>query len=72
MEYESKLVVPNKWDDPKPDLCIPTRELVKPLMDPAFFSMRSYSMVKLVFYLFVKILIFRKNLDSPLIFVLFF
>ena len=42
------------------------------VVDPAFRSMRSHSMTKLVFYLFVKKLIFRKNLESPLIFVLFF
>ena len=36
MEYESKLVVPNKWDDPKLDLCIPIGELVKPLHKEIF------------------------------------
>ena len=42
-------------------------------MDPEFCTMRSYSMVQLTFYLFVKILIFfKKDLESPLIFVLFF
>ena len=36
MEYESKLLVPNKWDDPKLDLCIPIEELVKPLHKKIF------------------------------------
>ena len=41
-------------------------------MDPEFCMMRSYSMAQLTFYLFVKILIFfKKDLESPLIFVLF-
>ena len=31
MEYESKLVVPNKWDNSGLDFCISIRELVKPL-----------------------------------------
>ena len=42
-------------------------------MDPAFRLMRSHSMAKLAFYyLFGKNMIFRKELESPLIFVLFF
>ena len=31
MEYESKLVIPNKWDNSGLDLCISIVELVKPL-----------------------------------------
>ena len=31
IRHESKLVVPNKWDDSKLDLCILIGELVKPL-----------------------------------------
>ena len=34
--------------------------------------MRSHLMMKLVFYLFSENMIFRKDLESPLIFVLFF
>ena len=43
-------------------------------MDPAFRLMRSHSMAKLFFYLFIlwKKMIFRKVLELPLIFVLFF
>ena len=37
-----------------------------------FRSMRSYSMTQLVFHLFGENMIFRKDLESPLIFVLFF
>ena len=41
-------------------------------MDPAFRLMRSHSMAKLAFYyLLGKNMIFRKELESPLIFVLF-
>ena len=42
-------------------------------MDPSFYSICSHSMARLTFRLFylVKNVIFRKDLESPLIFVLF-
>ena len=36
MEYESKLVIPNKWDNSGLDLCISIRELVQPLHKKIF------------------------------------
>ena len=45
--------------------------LVWTYVDPGFCSMHSHSMVKLLFYLLVKNMIFRKDFESPLIFVLF-
>ena len=36
MEYESKLVVPNKWDNSRLDLYISIGELVKPLYKRTF------------------------------------
>ena len=41
-------------------------------MDPAFCSMRSHLMAQLTFYLFSENMIFRKNLESPLIFCFIF
>ena len=41
-------------------------------MDPIFCSMYSHSMAKLVFLFICEKLIFFKNLESPLIFVLVF
>ena len=40
-------------------------------MDPIFFTMRSHLMTRLTFNLFSENMIFRKDLESPLIFVLF-
>ena len=41
------------------------------IVDPIFCSMRSHSKAKLTFYLFDENMIFRKDLESLLIFVLF-
>ena len=40
-------------------------------VDPVFFTMRSHLMTRLTFNLFSENMIFRKDLESPLIFVLF-
>ena len=40
-------------------------------VDPAFFTMRSHLMVWLAFNLFSENMTFKKDLESPLIFVLF-
>ena len=40
-------------------------------MDPVFRTMRSHLVAKLSFYLFDGNMIFRKDLESPLIFILF-
>ena len=40
-------------------------------VDPVFFTMHSHTMTRLAFNLFSENMIFRKDLESPLIFVLF-